>query len=157
MEWVASEVTVVLATGLIVCLCIAYRYVTRNNDYFSKRNVPYIKPTFLFGNVGPVFRKKISMHDHVKKLYNELDGHKIAGMFQLLHPLYLVRDPELIKHVTVKDFDHFVDLPIFIPEDSEPILTKNLQALKGNILHHLLNCFRFIQIFALIFPSSAFI
>ena len=71
------------------------------------------------------------MHDSVTELYSQLDGHKIGGIFQLMQPVYLVRDPELIKHVTVKDFEHFVDLPIFIPEDTEPILTKSLLALKG--------------------------
>jgi cytochrome P450 family 9 len=147
MEWLASQVTVVLTTGLIVCLYIAYRYITRNNDYFSRRNVPYIKPTFLFGNIGPVFMRKISMLDHANKLYNELDGHKVAGMFQFLQPVYLVRDPELIKHVTVKDFDHFVDLPIFIPEDTEPILTKNLQGLKGKYITSLLQLLSFYSKF----------
>lgn len=71
------------------------------------------------------------MHELVIQLYSQLDGHRIGGMFQLMQPVYLVRDPELIKHVTVKDFEHFVDLPVFIPEDHEPILTKSLQALKG--------------------------
>jgi cytochrome P450 family 9 len=147
MEWFASEVAVILTTGLIVCLYIAYRYITRNNDYFSRRNVPHIKPTFLFGNIGPVFMRKISMLDHVNKLYSELDGHKVAGMFQFLQPMYMVRDPELIKHITVKDFDHFVDLPILIPEDSEPSLTKTLQGLNGNILQQrFLNCSPFIQV-----------
>jgi len=76
--------------------------------------------------------RKVSVHDSVIELYRQLDGHKIGGIFQLMQPMYLVRDPELIKYVTVKDFEHFVDLPIFIPEDIEPILTKGLQALKGN-------------------------
>ena len=71
------------------------------------------------------------MHELANQLYSQLDGHKIGGTFQLMHPVYLVRDPELVKHVTVKDFEHFVDLPVFIPEDHEPILTKNLQGLKG--------------------------
>jgi len=75
--------------------------------------------------------RKVSFHDSVIEEYSQLEGHNIGGIFQLMRPVYLVRDPELIKHVTVKDFEHFVDLPIFIPEDAEPILTKGLQALKG--------------------------
>jgi len=124
---------VLVPTGLIVCLYITYRFITRNNDYFKKRNVPYIKPTLLFGNTLRVFMRKVSVHDSVIELYSQLDGHKIGGIFQLMQPVYLVRDPELIKHVTVKDFEHFVDLPFFIPEDIEPILTKSLQALKGKL------------------------
>jgi cytochrome P450 family 9 len=77
--------------------------------------------------------RKVSLHDSVIELYSQLDGHKIGGVFQLMQPVYLVRDPELIKHVTVKDFEHFVDLPFFIPEDVEPILTKTLPALKGKL------------------------
>ena len=122
---------VLVLTGLTVCLYIAFRFITRNNDYFSKRNVPYIKPTVVFGNTLRVFMRKVSMHDSVIELYRQLDGHKIGGTYQLMQPVYLVRDPELIKHVTVKDFEHFVDLPAFIREEHEPILTKGLPALKG--------------------------
>ena len=128
-KWLTSEVLV--PTGLIVCLYITYRFITRNNDYFTKRNVPYIKPTLVFGNTLRVFMRKVSVHDSVIELYSQLDGHKIGGIFQLMQPVYLVRDPELVRHVTIKDFEHFVDIPNFIPEDIEPILTKTLPALKG--------------------------
>jgi cytochrome P450 family 9 len=113
---------------------MAYHYIARNNDYFSKRNVPYIKPVFLFGSAASLIMKKKSLCDHVNSIYTNLDGHKIAGMFDFLRPTYVIRDPELIKHVTVKDFDHFVDLPVFVPEDVEPMLTKGLQGLKGKKL-----------------------
>jgi hypothetical protein len=128
--WLASGVVLVPA-GLIVCLYITYRFITRSSDYFSKNNVPYIKSTLLFGDTLRVLMRKVSVQDSVIESYRQLDGHKIGGLFQILQPVYLVRDPEIIKHVTVKDFEHFVDLPIFIPEDIEPILTKSLQALKG--------------------------
>jgi cytochrome P450 family 9 len=128
-KWLASKVFV--PTGLIVFLYVTYRFITRNNDYFAKRNVPYVKPTLVFGNTLRVFIRKVSVHDSVIELYSQLDGHKIGGIFQLMKPVYLVRDPEIIRHVTVKDFEHFVDLPIFIPEDTDPILTKILPALKG--------------------------
>lgn len=139
MKWLGSEVIVALIFGVIACLYTAYRYITGNNDYFSKRNVPYIKPTFLFGSVKSLVLRKTSLCDHVKAVYNQLAGHNIAGMFEFLRPSYVVRDPELIKYITVKDFDHFVDLPAILPEDAEPILTKGLQVLKGNVLHHF-NC-----------------
>ncbi|PNF38478.1 Cytochrome P450 9e2 [Cryptotermes secundus] len=131
VKWLGSEVTVALIFGLIACLYTAYRYITGNNDYFTKRNVPYIKPTFFFGSVKSLVLRRTSLCDHVIAVYNQLDGHKIAGMFDFLRPSYVVRDPELIKYITVKDFDHFVDVPIIIPEDAEPILTKGLQSLKG--------------------------
>ena len=42
-----------------------------------------------------------------------------------------MKDPELIKQITVKDFDHFVDHQPFIPEDSDPLWSSNLLALTG--------------------------
>ncbi|KAJ8965320.1 hypothetical protein NQ314_004214 [Rhamnusium bicolor] len=41
------------------------------------------------------------------------------------------KDPELIKQVTVKDFDHFTDHRSFIPEGVDPLWSKNLFFLKG--------------------------
>jgi hypothetical protein len=45
-----------------------------------------------------------------------------------------LRDPELIKMVTVKDFDHFLDRQSPISEDAEPLFGKGLFNLKGNFL-----------------------
>lgn len=47
-------------------------------------------------------------------------------------PSLMIRDPELIKQITIKDFDHFVDHRLFAPENVEPIWTKNLFSLKGD-------------------------
>lgn len=52
-------------------------------------------------------------------------------MYQLTLPTLLVRDPELIKQITVKDFEHFVDHRSFLPDDADPLWTKNLFSLKG--------------------------
>lgn len=122
--------TVIISTIIIICLFAAYRILTKNHDYFSKRNVPHLKPN-LIGNFGPVFFKKISLPDFISHMYKELEGHKVAGIFQFTIPLYLIRDPELIKHVTVKDFEHFTDLMVFTDDIEEPILKKHLQVLKG--------------------------
>lgn len=43
----------------------------------------------------------------------------------------MLRDPELIKQITVKDFDSFMNHRVILKEDSEPIFGKNLISLKG--------------------------
>jgi hypothetical protein len=48
-----------------------------------------------------------------------------------LNPIILLRDPELIKMVTVKDFEHFLDRGIPISEEVEPLFGKGLFSLKG--------------------------
>lgn len=49
------------------------------------------------------------------------------GIFQFRVPLLVVRDPEVIKQITVKDFDHFTNHQEFIfTEDVAPLLAKSL-------------------------------
>lgn len=56
---------------------------------------------------------------------------RYSGCYQFLTPTLLLRDPDLIKQITIKDFDHFMDRRSVIPEDSEPLFSKNLFSLRG--------------------------
>ncbi len=42
-------------------------------------------------------------------MYSKAEGHKVFGTYVLTIPVYNIRDPELIRRILVKDFDHFVD------------------------------------------------
>jgi hypothetical protein len=64
-------------------------------------------------------------------MYNKLKGYKYGGVFQFMFPTLLIRDPELIKMVTVKDFEHFLDHQAPISEEAEPLFGKALFNLKG--------------------------
>jgi hypothetical protein len=48
-----------------------------------------------------------------------------------MNPVLLLRDPELIKMVTVKDFEHFLDRQFLISEEVEPLFGKALFFLQG--------------------------
>ncbi|KAF2887202.1 hypothetical protein ILUMI_18971, partial [Ignelater luminosus] len=54
-----------------------------------------------------------------------------CGTYQFFTPKLCIRDPELIKQITVKDFDHFTDHLNFFPTNNEPLWEKNLLFLKG--------------------------
>jgi len=44
----------------------------------------------------------------------------------------VIKDPDLIKLVAIKDFEHFTDHPgLAVAEDVDPLWGKNLFALKG--------------------------
>jgi hypothetical protein len=39
--------------GLVVAVCIAiYQYAVRNNDYWAKKGIAFIKPVPFFGNMA---------------------------------------------------------------------------------------------------------
>lgn len=55
------------------------------------------------------------------------------GVYQFTQPSLIIRDPELIKELTVKDFDHFTDHRQFGDIDIEPLWSSNLFLLKGKV------------------------
>jgi hypothetical protein len=88
------------------------------------------------GNIGPVAFRKVSLPEFVVDLYNRLEGHKYGGVYEFLNPVVLLRDPELIKMVTVKDFEHFLNHRNPIDENAEPLFGRALFNLKGKFLFY---------------------
>jgi cytochrome P450 family 9 len=46
-------------------------------------------------------------------------------------PVFLIRDPQIIKQIAVKDFEHFMDHRVFISEELDPLFGKSLPSLQG--------------------------
>jgi cytochrome P450 family 9 len=81
--------------------------------------------------MAPLLFQTMSFPEFVSDTYNRLKGHKYGGLYQLMNPFILLRDPELIKMVTVKDFEHFLDHQFPLTEEVEPLFGKALFNLKG--------------------------
>ncbi|KAJ8928365.1 hypothetical protein NQ314_019096 [Rhamnusium bicolor] len=62
--------------------------------------------------------------------YNQIPSGRYFGVYQFTKPALIVNDVDLIKQITVKDFEHFTDHRTFIPENADPLWNKNLFALK---------------------------
>jgi cytochrome P450 family 9 len=121
-----------LVTGLLSL--ITYLLSTWTHDFFAKKNVPYLKPAPFFGNFWKMAFRIQSVPETVAEMYNSLKGHAYGGVYEFLNPVIMLRDPELIKRVTVKDFDHFLDHRNPIGEEAEPLFGKSLFNLQGELL-----------------------
>ncbi|NP_001352704.1 probable cytochrome P450 9f2 [Lucilia cuprina] len=97
----------------IVAAILFYRWATTNNGYFKKRNLPFDKPIFLLGSGKDIIFGKKSVLQTLCEFYNKEDD-IVYGVFDGRQPVYLVRDPQLVKNVMIKDFDHFVNRRNFI-------------------------------------------
>ena len=84
--------------------------------------------------MAPVVFRALSFPDYVSDIYNKLKGHKYGGLYQFMNPVLLLRHPELIKMVTMKDFENFLDRQFLVIEDVEPLFGKALFFLKGERL-----------------------
>ncbi|PNF28547.1 putative cytochrome P450 6a14, partial [Cryptotermes secundus] len=117
--------------ALAACLlAMVYIYFKRSTSYWKERKVPYIEPTFPFGN----FRDQIFIRKPIgyvfADLYKKLDGENYGGTYMFTKPQFIFRDPEIIKNILVKDFTSFHDRGFFIDEEIEP-LTGHLVLLPG--------------------------
>lgn len=92
-----------------IAIVLFYRWAAANNGFFKDRGIPYAKPTLYFGNMGDMFLRKKAMFDIVCDLYSKGGSNKFFGIFEQRQPLLMVRDPDIIKQVAIKDFDHFIN------------------------------------------------
>jgi cytochrome P450 len=94
-------------------------------------NVPFIPPTIVVGNEMDrvLFRK--SFAEAQQDYYFRLDGHPVGGMFEGRTPFLILRDPNVIKNVLVRDFECFVDR-LIRPIRPKSVSESSLLFLKGS-------------------------
>ncbi|CAB3248301.1 unnamed protein product [Arctia plantaginis] len=98
---------------------------------FRRHGVKYFQPLPLLGNLGSVLMRKQHVTDQLDDLYYKFSGERFVGRFEFTNPVLYIRDLELIKKITVKDFEHFLDHRIMIDEKMDPLFGRNLLSLKG--------------------------
>ncbi|CAH0564730.1 unnamed protein product [Brassicogethes aeneus] len=115
----------------IIATALLYYFTVKPLKYWTKLGVKQGNPTPFFGDNWATFWKKESFAEFTKHVYDQVPNVRYSGFYQFSIPTLLLKDPELIKQITVKDFDHFLDHRTFIPEESDPLWGKNLFSLKG--------------------------
>ncbi|KZC05575.1 Cytochrome P450 9e2 [Dufourea novaeangliae] len=88
-------------------------------------------PIPVFGNLGGLVFKTESMADMLKKIYNLHHDAKYVGIYDFNNPVVLLRDIELIKSITIKNFEAFPDHRSFTDRKLDPLLGGGLFMLKG--------------------------
>ncbi|XP_067628166.1 probable cytochrome P450 6g2 isoform X2 [Eurosta solidaginis] len=103
--WFESFLLLLLVCGL------SYVWLRHHYDYWKRLDVPQLRPTFGLGNLGGLFSMQRSPAEFVQSLYNHPDAcdKPFVGIHVLTQPAILLRDPELVKHILVKDFAKFCD------------------------------------------------
>jgi cytochrome P450 family 6 len=97
LQWLA--IAVVLITS-VWYYCV-YKY-----SFWKKKGVKFMKPRFPFGNMRDAILLRKPATEVIKKLYDEFPEEPYFGTYQFFSPILLIRDPELIKQVMVKDFSY---------------------------------------------------
>ncbi|XP_003703411.2 cytochrome P450 9e2 [Megachile rotundata] len=121
-----------LTLFLVVGFLLLYHFIWEPLSYFKERDVPYQRPLPILGNMAPMLFRRIHMAELLQKLYHRFSGAKYFGLFNFISPIFVIRDPDLILSICVKNFDHFCDHRGFVDPEVDPLMGKNLFALRGD-------------------------
>lgn len=94
---------------------LVYRYKKRYN-YWRDLGVPYIGAS---GDI--IFETTKNKAQVLQDRYNALSRHPYGGIFQASKPYLLLRDPEIVRTVLIKDFSHFTDRGMVFHEELDPL------------------------------------
>lgn len=93
----------VLIVALLLVLCYwLWNYLRRGEAYFQQKGIPYLSGWPLLGNMaGPTLLVK-HHSEVIQEIYDCNKEAKYVGALDFLNPVIVLRDPELIKNVTIK-------------------------------------------------------
>nr|CAH7749946.1 unnamed protein product [Callosobruchus chinensis] len=98
-----------IAIFFTILLFLVYKYYTRNKNFFKNRGVKHISPTPFLGNFGDVLLLKKHSSVWLKDLYDKFGDVPYFGVYIFDVPYLVIKSPEIVKNIMVKDFQHFVD------------------------------------------------
>nr|UUB32700.1 cytochrome P450 CYP9AZ1 [Dendroctonus valens] len=120
-----------LATVVILIAGVLF-YFIKPLWYWSNKGVRQSNPLPFFGDSAKLIFRKINLYDFVKSFYDMYPNTSITGIYNFRAPVLMIKDPELIKQVAVKDFDSFTDHAPSADPDADPLWCNNLFALTGD-------------------------
>ncbi|XP_057322699.1 cytochrome P450 9e2-like [Microplitis mediator] len=121
----------VLLSIIIGLILIKYIFFAKDT-HFKKYGIPYIERHSILYDVAQVILKKISIVNQTMKTYSHDNSAKYIGFYEFNKPLIMIRDLDILKNITVKNFEHFVDHRSFTDPEAEPLFSNNLFSLKGD-------------------------
>ncbi|KAF5293391.1 hypothetical protein FQA39_LY02876 [Lamprigera yunnana] len=125
--------------GLLLLLSI-YKYGTHKFDYWEKRNIPFIKPTFFFGILYSTVVKQKPISIYLAEFYNKFNG-PFFGYYALRSPFLVLTDVKAIKRFLIKDAEYFSDRYVYNDPAIDPVIAYGLFGAKGALWKDLKNCF----------------
>lgn len=130
--WLLSDFKVFIGLILILILTV-YFYLKYGYTFWSRCGVPQIPPTMLVGNLGPILRMSKSCAQVIQDIYNhpKAKDSSIVGIYLFHRPALLIRDPELIKRILIRDFNKFCNRYSNSDVLGDPLGSQNLFFLKN--------------------------
>ncbi|XP_050345938.1 cytochrome P450 9e2-like isoform X2 [Nymphalis io] len=122
---------IILMIWIAVLLAVLGLYFHQTYSRFSKHGVKHMKIVPMFGNMLRVILRRDTLADDLDRIYYTFTKERFVGKYEFIKPTLIIRDLELVKKITVKDFEYFLDHRGFVDEKVEPLFARNIFVLKG--------------------------
>uniref|UniRef100_A0A182YSM6 Uncharacterized protein n=1 Tax=Anopheles stephensi TaxID=30069 RepID=A0A182YSM6_ANOST len=118
---------------LCAVLYLLWFVTTTGTRYWQCVRVPYIEGRPLVGNFFEAVLMRKSMFDLMDELYvhERVRDSALFGISKLITPTLVLRDPELIKQVLIKDAAFFCNRAMSTDPHGDPIGYYNLLMIKN--------------------------
>lgn len=110
---------------------VIYENVLKTWFYFSRRNIKFVRGLPLLGSAYQYLLYLENVTRSFQRCYEQFPNEKLIGIYNPLGtPVYLIRDPDLVKQILVTDVDHFLNHHMQFGE-AEPLISRSLFGLNG--------------------------
>ncbi|KAK5641862.1 hypothetical protein RI129_010409 [Pyrocoelia pectoralis] len=110
---------------------IVYLNFFKINTYWKEKGIPYLKPWPLIGNMGSIILRQREVSHITQDIYNAFPSSRYIGIYQFRKPTLFIRDPELIRLITIKSFNSFPEHSLFCNDENDVPKNKGLFSLGG--------------------------
>lgn len=112
----------------VIVITLVFLYCKRVYSYWDRQGFKSVSSVnYFFGNFKGAFLQRENFSESMDTLYNH-SNEPFIGIYTIFRPVLLLRDPEVIQSVLIKDFSHFTDRGIHCNENYDP-LSANLIAM----------------------------
>lgn len=116
---------------LLLVVTIFYGALHRYFLYWELKKFPTVKPVLFYGNCKKL-SKDYQLVDLMRDLYSTLKPKgPVAGVYIYIRKFVMITDLDLIKEITVKEFDNFSSKGFYSNKRDDP-LSDNLHTSKGD-------------------------
>ncbi|XP_018785106.1 PREDICTED: cytochrome P450 6g1-like [Bactrocera latifrons] len=115
--------------GLLAAfLALVYVWCRYTYDYWKRNKIPYMTPLPLIGNMEVLFKRTNSFFLYLSDVYKDakMSNAAAVGIYVLNKPALVLREPELIKSVLIKEFPKFANRSGGSDPHNDPLGSNNL-------------------------------
>ena len=124
---------IIVSLSILITIFLLFRFYAKYKlNYWKRRGVDSLPSDLIFGNFKNAVLFKTAPGWHLGELHKaaKTDA-KFVGFYIFHKPCMLLRDPDIIKQILVKDFDNFSDRHFAGSQQKDSIGMKNLFGLKN--------------------------